>query len=306
MAWTVDINFNQSYTRTLQKLYQSDPMEVRSAVRVEPMQGKSLNVERLGGVNFVPVTSRHQETPFTPMAHSRRRLTTSDYAVSELIDDLDKVRMLVSPQSDYTSNFVAAWHRRVAKTVTAAALGNSVSIDEAETATNIALPSSQVIANGGTNMTMAKVRQARRILGNAGVPATDLWACVSWFAVEKLLSDSTVTSSDYSSLNALTNGTFVPGIRWMGFQWIVISDADPDDTSLTPDTTSVLPKTGNIRKCLFWHKSAICLGIGKDFSAEVDPIPTKLNSTQVLVKTSLGATRVLEFGVVECDIDESA
>lgn len=306
MAWTVDINFNQTYTRTLQSLYQADPMEIRSAVRVEPMQGKSLNVERLGGVNMVPVTSRHQETPFTPMTHSRRRLTTTDYAASELIDDLDKVRMLPSPQSDYTQNFVAAWHRRLAKTVTAAALGNSVSVDETETTTNVALPSSQVIANGGTNMTMAKVRQTRRILGNAGVPATDLWACVSWFAIEKLLSDSTVTSSDYSSLNALASGSFPPGTRWMGFQWIVVPDADPDDTSQSPDTTWVLPKTGNIRKCLFWHKSALVLGIGKDFSAEVDPIPTKMNSTQVLVKTSLGATRVLEFGVVEVDIDESA
>lgn len=307
MAWTVDTAFNQAYTRTLQTLYQSDPMQVRDAVRVESgVIGKSYNFERLGGVNMEPVNSRHQNTPLTPMTHSRRRANLADYAASELIDDLDKVKMLISPESEYTQNFVAAWHRRLARTVTAAALGNAQSISNAEVASNVALPASQVIANGGTNMTMAKVRQARRILGNAGVPATDLWAIVSWFAIEKLLSDSTVTSSDFSSLNALASGTFPPGTRWMGFQWIVIPDADPDDTTQTPTTTSILPKTANIRQCLFFHKSALGLAIGKDFGAEVDPRPDKMNSTQVLVKTSLGATRVLDFGVVEVDIDESA
>lgn len=307
MAWTVDIAFNQAYTTVLDTLYQSDPMEIRSAVRVETgVIGKSKNFERLSGVNMVPVTSRHQATPHTPMTHSRRRATLVDYAANEYIDDLDKVKMLISPQSEYTQNFVSAWNRRIGKSVTAAALGNAVSVDEAETTANVALPSSQVIANGGTNMTFAKVRQARRILGNAGVPSTDLWACVSWFAIEKLLSDSIVTSSDFSSLNALAAGTFPPGTKWMGFQWIVVPDADPDDTSLTPDSTWVLPKTGNIRKCLFWHKSALGLAIGKDFSAEVSPRADLMNSTQVLVKTSLGGTRILDFGVVEVDIDESA
>ena len=307
MAWTVDINFNQAYTRTLQHLYQSDPMQVRDAVRVEEgIVGKSYNFERLGGVNMTAVNARHQDTPLTPMTHSRRRSNLADYAASELIDDLDKVKMLISPESDYTQNFLAAWHRRVARTVTAAALGNAQSIDNAEAATNVALPAAQVIANGGTNMTVAKVRQARRILGNAGVPFSDLWACVSWFAIEKLLSDTVVTSADFSSLNALASGGFPPGTRWMGFQWIVVPDADPDDASQTASTTSILPKTGNIRQCLFWHKSALGLAIGKDFSAEIDPRPDKMNSTQVLVKATLGAVRVLDFGVVEVDIDESA
>ncbi len=306
MSWTRDVSFNQAYTRTLQTLFQSDPDQVRQSVRVENVDGKSLNVERLGGANFTPVLARHQDTPFTPLTFSRRRLTLADYAMSELEDDLDKIKSLISPQNDITQAFMMAWHRRVARTVTAAALGNSVSVDAAEALTNIALPASQAIANGGTNMTMAKVRQARRLLGNAGAPGSDLYAMVSWFAIEKLLSDSTVTSSDYSSLNALTNGTIQPGQTWMGFQWIIIPDADPDDTSQTPNATSILPKTGNIRTCLFYHKRSIALGIGKDFGAEVDPRPDKMNSTQILVKTSLGATRVLDYGVVSVDIDESA
>src|SRR3989304_7429486 len=98
MAWTVDINFNQAYSAVLHKLYQSDPMQIRDAVRVETVQGKSKNFERLGGVNMVPVTSRHQDTPFTPMAHSRRRATLVDYAASELIDDLDSTKKHPRPR----------------------------------------------------------------------------------------------------------------------------------------------------------------------------------------------------------------
>lgn len=306
MAWTQDVSFNQAYSRVIQNLYQSAPDQVRGAVRVEMVEGKSINIERLGGVNMVQITSRHMDTPFTPMTFSRRRINMTDYAASELIDQLDKVKMLISPQNDMTQNFMKAWQRRLARTVFAAALGSAQSVDASEALTSVALPSSQVIANGGTNMTMAKVRQARRILGVAGVPNSDLYAAVSWFAIEKLLSDSTVTSSDYSSLNALTNGTIQQGQKWMGFEWIIIPDADPDDTSQTAGATSILPKSGNVRQCVFFHRDALALGIGKDFSAEVDPLPTKLNSTQVLVKTSLGATRILDFGVVEVDIDESA
>lgn len=306
MAWTQDVSFNQAYARVVQGLFQSDPDDVRNSVRVEMVEGKSLNIERLGGANFQQITARHQDTPFTPLTFSRRRLSIVDYAMSELIDQLDRVKMIISPQNDITQAFVKAWHRRVARSVTAAALGNATAVDASETTTSVSLPSSQVIANGGTNMTMAKVRQARRLLGNAGAPNGDLYAMVSWFAIEKLLSDSTVTSSDYSSLNALANGTIMPGQTWMGFKWIIVPDADPDDSNQTASSTSILPKSGNIRQCLFYHKSAIALGIGKDFSAEVDALPTKLNSTQVLVKTALGAVRVLDYGVVEVDIDESA
>lgn len=307
MAWTQDVSFNQAYTRVLQTRYQSDPDMVRDSVRVESgVIGKSYNFEILGGVNLTQRTARHQDTAFTPMTFTRRRANLLDYEGSELIDNVDKVKMIISPQSDMTQNFVAAWHRRVARTVTAAALGSASDISSAEAVTAVALPSTQVIANGGTNMTMAKVRQARRLLGNAGVPRQDLYACVSWFAVEKLLSDSTVTSSDFSSLNALTNGTFLPDQTWMGFKWIVIPDADPDDGTQSPDANAILPKTANVRKCVFWHKSAVGLAIGMDFSASVDNRPDKGNSTQVLVQTSLGAVRVLDFGVVEVDIDESA
>lgn len=306
MAWTQDVSFNQAYARTVQSLYQSDPDQVRDSVRVEMVEGKSLNVERLSGVNMTQITARHQDTPFTPMTFSRRRLTILDYAASELIDQLDRVKMIISPQNDITQGFVKAWHRRTARTVLAAALGNASAIDASETASNIALPASQAIANGGTNMTMAKVRQARRLLMNAGVPGQDLYAAVSAFAIEKLLSDTTVTSSDFSSLNALASGTIPPGATWMGFKWIVIPDADPDDSSQTASAASILPKSGNIRSCVFYHKNALVLGIGKDFSAEVDALPTKLNSTQILVKTALGAVRVLDFGVVQVDIDESA
>lgn len=307
MAWTQDVAFNQAYTRVIQTRYQSDPDEVRDAVRVESgVIGKSYNFEILGGVNFAAITSRHADTVLTPMTFTRRRANLADYGASELIDDLDKVKMLISPQSEMTQQFVAAWHRRVARTITAAALGTASDISASEAVTSVALPASQVIANGGANMTMAKIRQARRLLGNAGVPRSDLYAAVSWFAIEKLLSDSTVTSSDFSSLQALTYGTFQPGATWMGFKWIVIPDADPDDTNIAASSTSILPKTANIRSCVFWHKSAIGLAIGKDFSAEVDNRPDKNNSTQVLVKTSLGGVRVLDMGVVQVDIDEAA
>jgi hypothetical protein len=52
-----------------------------------------------------PVTQIHRliDTP-----HSRRMVTMSDYEYADLIDDQDKVRMLVDPTSTYSRAAAAA------------------------------------------------------------------------------------------------------------------------------------------------------------------------------------------------------
>src|SRR6185436_18639003 len=183
---------------------------------------------------------------------SRRRLTLNDWAGSERLDKLDEVKMMIDPRNEMTQNLLMAWRRVVASTLVTAFNANSVSVSNVDATSNVALPASQIIANGGTGFTVAKLRQINRILDNAGVPRDgQRHILVSAFAIEDLMADSQVTSADYSSMNALINtGTF------MGFQWHMISDAVPDDTAVLTGGTAapILPKSGNIRTCYAWHK----------------------------------------------------
>lgn len=306
MAQSVDISFVPALQDTIVGLYAEDPQGVRGAVRTRLITGKTDKWERLGGVEMQQVTTRHADTPHTPMTHSARLAILLDYAASEMLDQLDEVKMMIDPKSEYTQNLVRAWRVRVAKTVIAAINGNATSVNNQDARSNVALPASQSIANGGTGFTMAKWRQANRILDNAGVPRAGRTVFLSAFAVEDLMADATVTSKDYSDLAAIQSGT-IDGASFMGARVVVIGDAVPDDTAVvTGGTTSnILPKTGNIRSCFLVHRDAMGLSIAKDVTAEVDRRPDKMNTWQVLVQGSLGAVRILDAGVVQIDIDES-
>ena len=307
MAQTVDIAFVPALQDTIVGLFAEDPEMIRSTVRVRQITGKTDKGERLGGVELTQVPTRHAATPHTPMTHSARLAILADYAGSELLDQLDQVKMMIDPKNEYTRNLVRAWRVRIARTIVNAIDGNATSVDNADARTSVALPASQSIANGGTGFTMAKWRQANRILDNAGVPRQSRTLICSAYAIEDLMADSQVTSSDYSSLAAIMNGAIAQGARFMGASVVMIGDAIPDDTAVLTGGTidPVLPKTGNIRSNYLYHHDAVGLSIAKDVTAEVDRRSDLMNSWQVLVQGSLGAVRVLDGGAVEIDIDES-
>ena len=311
MADTVDVAFVQAFHDVIISLYAEDPMGLRETVRFRTnVTGKSDDWDRIGGTELVAVTNRHQTTPHTEMTHTRRRVTLADWAGAEYLDQLDQVKMMIDPRNEYTQNLARAWRLRVAKTITDALDADVTIVANDNTTSTSALQATQIIANGGTGMTMAKLRQANRLLDNSGVPSEDRTLLVSAYAVEDLMADSQVTSSDYSTLNAIMNGTIPQGARFMGYRIIKFGDAIPDETttvgtSVGVPSNPVLPKSGNIRTCFAYHKSAIGMSIGKEATPEIDKRPDLMNAWQVLVQGSVGAARVLDGGVVTIAIDES-
>src|SRR5262249_49127914 len=151
-------------------LYQEAASNLRSTVRVRTITGKTDKWERLGGTELEQVTTRHQATPHTPFTHSARLAVLTDYAGSEKLDQLDQVKMMIDPKNDYTQGLVMAWSRRIARTVVTSLNGSALSVDNQDARTSNSFPASQTISNGGTGFTMAKWRQANRLLDNAGVP----------------------------------------------------------------------------------------------------------------------------------------
>src|SRR5215475_8479878 len=103
------------------------------------MNAKALNIDRGGGVEMVQILNRHDNTVPTYIPHSRRKLTVTPYGLSEIIDDIDIVQMLPDPESFYTQQFARAVARRRARTITAAMLGNALSVSASDSTTSIAL-----------------------------------------------------------------------------------------------------------------------------------------------------------------------
>lgn len=299
MAWTIDTAFVTAFDAQVHHLVAENPDQFRSTVDVKTgIRGKSYNIERLGSLQFTSITTRHQDTPLTPVEHTRRRLTMVDKVASEMIDELDEIKMLISPGSDYAQRMAEAYNRLIARTVLAAAVGGSTAVAADDSTSTVTLPSSQIIVDGGTGMTMAKLRTLNRMFDQAAVPRGRRTIAVSPFAIEDLLADPQVTSSDFSSLQALQYGTFPENASWMGLRWIVVSDEVADGEAL------ILPLSAGVRQCVAYDKMGVCLHIARDFQTEMDKRPDKLNSLQIMVKVSLGATRREEKRVIRVDIAE--
>ena len=286
MSTQITTAFVNQFSANVQLLSQQMGSLLRNAVDVESVNGEKAFFDQVGSAAAVLRTSRHADTPIVDTPHSRRMVTMSDYEYADLIDDQDKVRLLVEPTSTYSRAAAAAMGRAMDDVIIAAALGNASTGKDGSTTT--ALPSSQKIAHGSAGLTIAKLVEAKEILDSGNVdPSIARNILVSPKQVSDLLNNTTVTSSDYNTVKALAMGeinTFV------GFNFIVSNRLGTDSNS--------------DRQVIAFATDGIKCAIGKEPAARIDERADKSYATQVYYCQSVGATRMEESKVVEIACSE--
>lgn len=290
MSTQVTTAFVQQYSANVQMLSQQMGSRLRDAVRIENVVGKNAFIDQIGVATAQARTTRHADTPQIDTPHSRRRLTLADYEYADLIDDQDKIRMLIDPTSSYAKAAAAAMGRAMDDVVIAAALGTAATGETGSGSATI----SNSIANGNTNLTLAKLREAKYMLDSGDVdPSIQRYIAVGPSQIQALLADTTVTSSDFNTIKALVQGELD---TFMGFKFIMTNRLTTADDGAEAD---------QIRNCFAWAEDGITLGLGKDVSARIDERADKSYATQVYYCMSLGAVRMEEAKVVQIDCDES-
>ena len=111
MSNQVSTAFVQQFSANISMLSQQMGSILRAAVDVESVNGEKAFFDQVGSAAAVKKTSRHADTPLVETPHSRRMVTMSDYEYADLIDDADKVRLLVDPTSTYSRAAAAAMGR---------------------------------------------------------------------------------------------------------------------------------------------------------------------------------------------------
>ena len=287
MSSQVTTAFVQQYSANVQMLSQQRGSLLRDAVRSETMVGKNAFFDQVGKATAVKRTTRHGDTPQIDTPHARRRMSLVDYEYADLIDDQDKVRMLIDPTSTYAQAAASAMGRAMDDEIIAAATGTAVTGETGATSTT--LPSGQQIAHGSADLTLAKLITAKKTLDLASVdPSIPRYIAVGPNQIEALLNNTTVTSSDFNTVKALVQGEID---TFLGFKFIV---------------TNRLALASNIRTCFAWAEDGLALGIGKDVTARIDERADKGYATQVYYCMSIAATRMEEEKVVSIACDESA
>lgn len=286
MSVQITTAFVNQFSSNIQMLSQQMGSLLRNAVDVETVNGEKAFFDQVGSAAAVLRTTRHADTPLIDTPHSRRMVTMSDYEYADLIDDQDKVRLLVDPTSTYARAAAAAMGRAMDDVIISAALGTSLTGKDGTTSTPF--DSNNSIAVGAAGLTLAKLIEAKEILDSNDVdPSIPRYIAVSPKQITNLLDDPEVTSADYNTVRALVKGELD---TYVGFKFV---------------TTNRLPLDGSDDRRVFaWAMDGIKLAIGKEPTARIDERADKSYATQVYYCMSVGATRMEEAKVVEIICDE--
>jgi hypothetical protein len=284
MSFEVTTAFVQQYKDNVQLLLQQRGSKLRECMTVDTYNGKAAKaVEQIGPVTAQKRVSRHGDTPLISTPHDARWVFPTDYEWADMIDDQDKLRMLIDPTSPYAMNGAFALGRAMDDLIIDAALGTSKTGENGTTNTAFDT-SNQQIAASATGLTIDKLRETKEILlGNeVDVDSDELYMAVTAKQLTNLLAATEVTSSDYNSVKALVQGQVD---TFMGFKFKHIERLGVDGSSN--------------RRVIAWAKSGMHLGLWNDINGRISERDDKSYATQVYVKGTFGATRVEEGKVVE-------
>jgi hypothetical protein len=148
------------------------------------------------------------------------------------------------------------------------------------------------VGHGSANLTVAKLRNAKKTLDTNNVPPEDRHMIIHANNLSSLLSETSVTSADFNTVRALVSGELD---TFLGFKFHTIGDRTEGGLSINASSH---------RKCLAFHKDAIGYGEGIGPKTEINYVAEK---TSFLVNAMLSACSVAidSEGIVEVEALES-
>jgi len=301
MSQQVTEAFVQQYSANVMHLSQQKGSRLEGTVRKETQKGKSQFFDRVGQVAAVLRVGRHSSTPQLDTPHSRRMVTLADYEWADLVDDQDKIRMLIDPTSEYAMAAAWAFGRSKDDVIIAASLGNAIA---GETGTTpVAHPNSQkYAANDGSALSNLNVRTliaVKRLMDQREVEGKR-YIAVTASQIESLLGQTQVTSADFNTVQALVKGEVN---SFMGFEFIRLErlalTTSTTATAATGVVGSGVALTGTNRACFAWAEQGLLMSTGEDFVTKMSERDDKGYAMQVYCRMSIGATRMEEEQVVE-------
>lgn len=284
----------QQYKSNVELLLQQKDSRLAGAVMTQSFVGKAASVvEQFGSATAVQRTSRHADTPLLDLSQDKRWVFPADYEWASMIDDQDKLRMIIDPVSPYAMAGAAAMQRVKDDVILAAIFGTNYTGENGTSTESFGTLGSGTydvgVDTGGTAsaLNVAKLQKAVRILmtANKGELSESVYGAISSYEHDSLLKEIQVVNKDYGNSAVLVDGRVK---RFMGVDFII---------------TERLTITSGNRLVPVWLKSGMCLGMWNDVKAEIGPRADKSYATQVYLAMTLGATRT-QLGKqvrIQCD-----
>lgn len=249
--------------------------------------GESYKFTRMGkGI----ANQKATQADVTPMdiAHARQTATLENWNAPEYTDIFDQAEVNFDEKSELAKTIAKALARREDQLI----IDSMTALTFA--ATNDGNPDTGRVFDDSatTNFTLDLVRKARGHIDDIEATDEEDHIVLRALALQKLLEDSEVTSSDYNTVKALVTGDLD---TYMGFKFHVIGTRDEGG----------LPGVAADRVAYAYCKSAVGLAIGIDMKTTIDWVAQK---TSWLCNGMLKAGAVVREpqGVVKLQYDETA
>jgi hypothetical protein len=287
------------YETNWQHLLQQMESRLKEKTKFVSANGAAVRFNQYGLASMSQVTTRNATTPTANSDLPTRWAYPVPFDIANRFSEFDNLFLgsVVLPTSECMQSQAAAYGRLVDKILIDALTASATITNTANTSagfglnnttTTVALPAGQQVAvnyvpAGGTatnsGLTIGKLREAKRILDANEAPAEDRVLIVSAKEISDLLGTTEVTSNLFNSVRALVDGDVD---QFLGFK-VVRSEQ--------------LGVASNVRTCVAYHKNAAVVVDGGKKSY-MDVLPTQSHALQIRSTAVLGATRLLENGVV--------
>lgn len=292
----IPLFYVNQYSTNIQLKLQQQGSVLRACVMSGTHVGLQASpVDQFGAVVANKVTGRYNNMGRVDAPTDRRWVFPQDYDLPQLIDSFDKLRLLIDPMSSYVTNASYALGRAMDQEVIAGLVGTNFTGNSG--GTQVTLPSTQVVsvqqgATSATNLTVAKLRAAKKILmANYAIDLSmqpDIYCAVNATNHDTLLSEIQVVSTDFNVRPVLGENGLVQSFMGINFVHTELLTTGTDDQS---GTSTAVP---------MWVKSGAYLGIWGDVTTDISQRKDLQGLPyQAYVYGTFGGTRLEEKKIVQ-------
>lgn len=274
MAVSISNAFVTLFDTEVKQAYQADAV-LRNTVRLRT--GVTATTHKFPKIGAGVAQVRVPQTDVTPLnvTYSQATVTLTDYIAAEYSDIFNQAKVNFDERQELVQVVAKAIGRR-----------SDQMIIDALAASGTSLTVATSIGGAGTNMNMAKLRETARLLNTANVPAEDRYILIHASQLSSLLSETSVTSSDFNTVKALVQGDIT---TFMGFNFVTIGDRSEGGLAGGG--------SGSTRVVYAYHKMAVGMAEAMAIRSEINYIPEK-TSWLVSSMFSAGATAIDAGGIV--------
>lgn len=280
MSVSLSNAFVTLFDAEVKQAYQGKALLVPAVRQRRGVEGSTVKFPKVGkGV----ATVRVPQTDVTPLnvAFSTVTCTLTDYNAAEYSDIFNQAKVNFDERQELVQVVAGAMGRRQDQIIL-----------DALTASSTSLTVANDIGGTDSNLNVAKLREAKRLMDKNNVPPEARHIIIHGNGLASLLAETAVTSSDFNSVKALVQGDIN---SFLGFTFHMLGDRSEGGLSIDGSLD---------RSCFAFHQMAVGYGEGIGMRTEINYIAEK---TSFLVNEvfSAGAIAIDDEGIVKITCRET-